>query len=206
MIPERVGKPVVWLAAGAPLAWLVRGAFSGGLGPEPIDTLTKWTGTTALILLMTTLAVTPLRRLTGWNRLVRYRRLLGLWAFTYAVLHFLVWGLFDHQFTPAYMWEDIAERPYITVGTAALLILLALAITSPKRMVRRLGGKRWQALHRMVYVAAALAVLHFLWLVKADLTNPLIFAVILVVLLAARLPRRGRPGASAPSAAPVPES
>jgi sulfoxide reductase heme-binding subunit YedZ len=104
------------------------------------------------------------------------------------------------------MWEDISERPYITVGTAALLILLALAITSPKGMVRRLGGKRWQALHRMVYVAAALAVLHFLWLVKADLTNPLIFAVVLITLLVARLPRRGRPGATAPSAAPVPES
>jgi sulfoxide reductase heme-binding subunit YedZ len=206
MIPERVGKPVVWLAAGAPLAWLVHGAFTGGLGPEPIDTLTKWTGTTALIILMTTLAVTPLRRLTGWNRLVKYRRLLGLWAFSYAVLHFLVWALFDHEFTWSYMWEDISERPYITVGTAALLILLALAITSPKGMVRRLGGKRWQALHRMVYVAAALAVLHFLWLVKADLTNPLIFAVVLITLLVARLPRRGRPGATAPSAAPVPDS
>lgn len=206
MIPERVGKPLLWLAAAAPALWLVRGAFTGGLGPEPIDTLTKWTGTTALIILMTTLAVTPVRRLTGWNRLVRYRRPLGLWAFTYACLHFLVWALFDHEFTWSYMWEDISERPYITVGTAALLILLALAITSPKGMVRRLGGKRWQALHRMVYVAAALAVLHFLWLVKADLTNPLIFAVILVVLLAARLPRRSPPGATARSAAPVPDS
>lgn len=190
--PERIGKPVVWLAASGPLIWLVRGAFTGGLGPEPIDTLTKWTGTTALIILMATLAVTPLRRLTGWNRLIKYRRLLGLWAFSYAVLHFLVWALFDHQFTPAWMWEDIAERPYITVGTAALSILLLLAITSPKAMVRRLGGKRWQAVHRMVYVAAALAVLHFLWLVKAELKNPLIFAVVLIVLLAARLPGKGR--------------
>jgi len=190
-IPDRVGKPVVWLAAALPLGLLVQRVFTGGLGPEPVDTLTKWTGTTALIILMVTLAVTPLRRLTGWNRLVRYRRLLGLWSFAYAVLHFLVWALFDHQFTPAYMWEDIVERPYITVGSGALLILLALAITSPRGMVRRLGGRRWAALHRLVYVAAALAVLHFLWLVKADLRNPLIFAAVLVVLLAARLPRFG---------------
>lgn len=196
-MPDRVGKPILWLAAAWPAAWLVRGAFTGGLGPEPIDTLTKWTGTTSLILLMVTLAITPARRLTGWNRLVRYRRLLGLWAFAYAALHFLVWALFDHQFVPAYLIEDIVKRPYITVGTAALLILLALALTSTTAMVRRLGGRRWQALHRLVYVAAALGVLHFLWLVKADLTNPMIFALVLIALLAARLPRR-RSGGSHP--------
>jgi len=197
-LPDRVGKPVTWLAAAVPLGLLVRKAFTGGLGPEPVDTLTKWTGTTALVILMAVLAVTPLRRLTGWNRLVRYRRMLGLWSFAYAVLHFLVWALFDHQFIPAYMLEDITERPYITVGTAALLILAALAATSTRGMVRRLG-RRWQALHRLVYVAAALAVLHFLWLVKAELTNPLIFATVLVVLLAARLPRPGAGRAAVPA-------
>ena len=206
VVPEWLGKPVVWLAAATPLGLLIYKIFWNSLGIEPIDTLTKWTGTAALTILMVTLAVTPLRRLTGWNRLVKYRRMLGLWAFTYAVLHALVWALFDHQFTPSYMIEDIVERPYITVGFTALMILLALAVTSPLTILRRLGGKRWQALHRLVYVAAALGVLHFLWLVKADRTNPLIFAVILVALLAARLPRRGRPGATARSAAPVPDS
>lgn len=200
--PERLGKPLLWLAAATPLGLLVQRAFTGGLGPEPVDTLTKWTGTTALVILMAALAVTPLRRLTGWNRLVRYRRMLGLWSFAYAVLHFLVWALFDHQFAPGYMLEDIVERPYITVGFLALLILTALAVTSTNGMVRRLGGKRWGALHRLVYVAAALAVLHFLWLVKAELTNPLIFATVLLVLLAARLPgSRARPPADrAPTA------
>jgi len=192
VIPERLGKPVVWLAAAAPLGILVYNTFWGSLGVEPIDTLTKWTGTSALTILMVTLAVTPLRRLTGWNRLVKYRRMIGLWAYAYGVLHFLVWALFDHEFTPSYMIEDIVKRPYITVGFTALLILTALAVTSPLRVLRWMGGKRWQALHRMVYVAAALGVLHFLWLVKADLTNPLIFATILIVLLLTRL-KRGSP-------------
>jgi len=193
VISERLGKPVVWLAAATPLGILVYNTFWGTLGVEPIDTLTKWTGTAALTILMVTLAVTPLRRLTGWNRLVKYRRMIGLWSFAYAVLHFLVWALFDHQFTPSYMIEDIVKRPYITVGFTALLILLALAVTSPLAVLRRMGGKRWQALHRLVYVAAALGVLHFLWLVKADLTNPLIFATVLIVLLLARLAPRGTP-------------
>lgn len=191
-IPERLGKPVVWLGAATPLGILVYNTFWGTLGIEPIDTLTKWTGTTALTILMVTLAITPLRRLTGWNRLVKYRRMIGLWSFAYAVLHFLVWALFDHQFVPAYMIEDIVERPYITVGFTALVILLALAVTSPLAVLKWMGGKRWQALHRLVYVAAALGVLHFIWLVKADLTNPLIFATILIVLLLARLKRPPR--------------
>lgn len=205
---EGAGKLAVWLLAAAPLVVLVRGAFTGGLGPEPIDTLTRWTGTTALVLLMVTLGVSPVRRLTGWHRLIRFRRLLGLWAFAYGVLHFLVWALFDHQFAPALMVEDIVKRPYITVGFSALMILLALALTSTQGMIRRLGGRRWQALHRLVYVAAALAVLHFLWLVKADLTRPLLFATVLIGLLLARLPAfgaprrglRGTPGAPRPAA------
>lgn len=205
VIPERLGKPVVWLGAATPLGMLVYNTFWGSLGIEPIDTLTKWTGTAALTILMATLAITPLRRLTGWNRLVKYRRMLGLWSFAYAVLHFLVWALFDHQFTMAYMIEDIVERPYITVGFTALVILLALAVTSPLAVLRRMGGKRWQALHRLVYVAAALGVLHFIWLVKADLTNPLIFATVLVVLLAARLVKpRPRPRGAPQPASPDP--
>ena len=111
VIPERLGKPVIWLAAATPLGILIYNTFWGTLGVEPIDTLTKWTGTASLTILMVTLAVSPLRRLTGWNRLVKYRRMIGLWAFAYAVLHFLVCALFDHQFTPSYMIEDIVKRP-----------------------------------------------------------------------------------------------
>lgn len=189
-VPDRIGKPLVWLAAGLPLAVLLRRTFRGDLGVNPIETLTNFTGTTALVLLLVTLAVTPVRRLSGWNRLVRYRRMLGLWAFTYALLHFLVWGLFDHQFNPATITEDVVERPFITVGFTAFLILVALAVTSPTAVLRRMGGRRWQRLHRLVYLAAGLAALHYLWGVKVITLQPVAFAIILGLLLAARLPRR----------------
>lgn len=191
-IPERIGKPLAWMAAAAPLLWLVHRTLAGQLGANPIETLTHFTGTTALVLLLVTLAITPARRLTGWNRLIRYRRLLGLWAFAYATLHFLVWGLFDHQFLPATMIEDIVERPYITLGSSALVILLALAVTSPARVMRRLGGKRWQRLHRLVYLAAGLAVVHYLWSVKVVTAKPVAFAVVLAGLLLLRIPIAGR--------------
>ncbi|HUG28834.1 MAG TPA: protein-methionine-sulfoxide reductase heme-binding subunit MsrQ [Gemmatimonadales bacterium] len=190
--PDRIGKLLVWIAAAGPLAWLVFRTFTGRLGVNPIETLTHFTGLTALIVLLVTLSITPLRRLTGWNRLIRYRRLIGLWAFTYALLHFLVWGLFDHQFSLATITEDVVERPFITVGFTAFLILVALAITSPKAMVRRLGGKRWQKLHRLVYVAAGLGVLHYLWGVKVITAKPVVVAVVLGVLFAARLIPAGK--------------
>ncbi len=186
-VPEGIGKPLVWAAAAGPLAWLVFQTLTGRLGVNPIETLTHFTGLTTLIVLLVTLSITPLRRLTGWNRLIRYRRLVGLWAFTYALLHFLVWGVFDHQFSLATISEDVIERPFITVGFIAFLILVALAVTSPKAMMRRLGGKWWQRLHRLVYVAAGLGVLHYLWGVKVITAKPVAFAVALGVLLAARL-------------------
>lgn len=193
-----MGKPLAWVAASAPLLWLVHRSLAGRLGVNPIETLTHFTGTTALVLLLVTLSVTPVRRLTGWNRLIRYRRLLGLWAFAYAALHFLVWGLFDHQFNPATITEDIVKRPYITLGSAALVILAALAVTSPQVVMRRLGGKRWQRLHRLVYLAAGLAVVHYLWSVKVVTAKPVAFAVVLAVLLLVRTPAFGRraPGTS----------
>lgn len=191
-MPDRIGKPLVWVAAAGPLVWLVYRTFTGRLGVNPIETLTHFTGITTLAVLLVTLSITPLRRLSGWNRLIRYRRMVGLWAFTYALLHFLVWGLFDHQFSLATITEDVVERPFITVGFTAFLILVTLAVTSPKAMVRRLGGKRWQQLHRLIYVAAGLGVLHYLWGVKVITAKPVAFAVALGLLLAARLVPTGR--------------
>ncbi|MEE9132387.1 MAG: protein-methionine-sulfoxide reductase heme-binding subunit MsrQ [Gemmatimonadota bacterium] len=190
-----------------PVTRIVVHALTGGLGANPIEELTHRTGWWTLAFLMLTLAVTPARQLTGWGPLVKLRRMLGLFAFFYATLHFAIYIGLDQFFAFDFIIEDIVERPYITVGFTALLILIALAITSPKRMVKRLGGKRWNRLHKLVYVAATLGVLHFLWLVKADIRQPAIFGGILVTLLGYRLvterlrqlrvQRRKEPGAPA---------
>jgi len=180
-------KLAVWAAALLPLALLVFDGFTDGLGADPIESATHRTGWWGLVLLMATLAVTPVRRLTGWNRIAGVRRLLGLWAFAYIVLHFCVY-LVDQDLALTYIREDILERPYITAGFAAFVLMIPLAVTSTAGMIRRLGGRRWQRLHRLVYVSAVLGVLHFVWLVKADLREPLIFAAVLAVLLALRLP------------------
>lgn len=180
-------KVVLWIAALAPAAWLVRGVMQGELGANPIETLTHTTGMTALVLLLVTLAVSPVRKLSGWNPVIRLRRPLGLFAFFYAVCHFSIWFVFDMVFNVGWMIEDIAERPYITVGMAALLLLIPLAVTSTKGWIRRLG-KRWAKLHRLVYVAAGLGVLHYFWLVKSDYRLPSLLAACLLILLIARTP------------------
>lgn len=180
-------KVVLWIAALAPAAWLVRGVMQGELGANPIETLTHTTGMTALVLLLVTLAVSPIRKLTGWNPVIRLRRPLGLFAFFYAVCHFSIWFVFDMVFNVGWMIEDIAERPYITVGMAALLLLIPLAVTSTKGWIRRLG-KRWAKLHRLVYVATGLGILHYFWLVKSDYRLPSLLAVCLLILLIARTP------------------
>jgi len=146
-----------------------------------------FTGRTALVILFITLAVTPLRRLTGWNGLVKVRRLIGLFAFFYALVHFSIFLVFDLEFSFGDLTREIVKRPYITVGFAVLVILTTLAVTSPQAMVRRLGGKRWQAIHRLIYLAASLGVLHFTWAQKKDIRLPLIYAAILAVLLGVRL-------------------
>lgn len=185
------GKPIVLFkgaaAAGAlvPAAWLVYGAFSGNLTANPIDYITDTTGLTALSLLVITLTITPLRRLTGWNELIRLRRMLGLFAFFYACLHLSTWAVLDWFFDFAAMGEDIVERPWVTIGMATFLLLLPLAATSTAGMIRRLG-KRWQALHRLAYVAAITAVIHFWWVVKADFREPRLFALALTVLFGFR--------------------
>ena len=191
-------RALVFLICLIPFLKLGWDALRGDLTANPIEDLTHRTGWWALTLLMVTLAITPLRRLTGWNRAIEYRRMLGLFAFFYACLHVSIYFGLDQLLSFEYILEDIAERPYITVGFTAWLLLIPLALTSTRGWIRRLG-KRWQRLHRLIYVSAALGVLHFLWLVKADVREPLIFAAILGILMAFRLPLfRRRRGGSAP--------
>jgi sulfoxide reductase heme-binding subunit YedZ len=180
-------KVVLWLAALAPGAWLAARIFEGRLGANPIETLTHVTGMTTLVLLLVTLSVTPVRRITGWNPVIRLRRPLGLFAFAYAVCHFSIWFVFDMVFNVTWMLQDVAERPYITVGFTAFLILIPMAVTSTKGWIRRLG-KRWTTLHKGIYVAATLGVVHFYWLVKADTRLPVLLGLCLLVLLALRAP------------------
>lgn len=188
------------LAPAAALAW---SAAHGRLGANPIEAATHATGDWALRWLLATLALTPLRRWLGWRGAPAYRRLLGLAAFGYATVHLATWAVLDQGLDGAAITTDVVERPFVTAGLAALLLLAPLAATSSRGWMRRLG-RRWGHLHRLVYVAAGLAVLHHLWLVKADLRPPLVYATILAVLLLARLPRacrwRWRPHARAPLA------
>jgi sulfoxide reductase heme-binding subunit YedZ len=180
-------KLILFAACLVPAALLAYRAFvTGDLGINPVETLTHETGQWALRLLLATLAVTPLRRLTGWNRLIAVRRMLGLFAFFYAILHLSIWVVFDHYFTLPTMLEDVVKRPFITAGTLALLTMVPLALTSTKGSIRRLG-KRWQTLHRLIYVSAAAAVVHFLWKEKVIINETLMYAGILAVLLGIRV-------------------
>lgn len=190
-----VAKPVVFTASLVPAALIAWQGFHGGLGAEPIRELQLRTGWWALTFLMITLSVTPLRRYTKWNELIKLRRMLGLFAFFYAFLHFSNYLGVDQFFAWSEIGKDITKRPWITVGFTALVLLIPLAATSNAYMTRKLG-KRWGTLHRLVYVVAALGVLHFLWLVKKDTREPIQFGVILIVLLALRLTQaRGRAAA-----------
>lgn len=200
----RVERAVVFLLCLLPAARLVLDGATGNLTANPIENLTHRTGWWALVLLLITLAITPLRRLFGWNRPVRYRRMLGLFAFFYATLHVAIYFGLDQLLSFDYILEDIAERPFITVGFLAWVLLIPLAITSTRGWIRRLG-KRWQRLHRLIYPSALLATVHFLWSVKVDVREPLIFGAILAILLIVRLPafhraggRRRRHGTSTP--------
>jgi methionine sulfoxide reductase heme-binding subunit len=182
-------NPKVWIfgACLLPLVRLIVLGGSGGLGANPIEFITHSTGTWTLTGLMVTLSVTPLRRLTGRAELVRYRRMLGLFTFFYACLHFITYIWLDQFFDPAAIAKDIVKRPFITVGFTAFMLLIPLAVTSTHAMMRRLG-RRWQQLHRLIYLVAMLGVSHYAWLVKKDLTQPLIYGAVLAVLLVMRLP------------------
>lgn len=179
-------KAVVFIAALLPLALLVRGALTGNLGVNPAETIQLHTGRWALKFLLLSLAVTPVRRLTGWNIVIQYRRMLGLFAFFYASLHLASYWSFDLGFSFAAMVGDVVKRPFITMGMGAFLLLLPLALTSTKGWIRRLG-KKWTQLHRIVYLAAIFAVIHFAWKVKVFTGDPVLYAVVLGVLLTFRI-------------------
>jgi sulfoxide reductase heme-binding subunit YedZ len=180
-------KPLVVAASLAPVAYLAWGATGGGLGANPIEAITRETGTWTLRFLVLTLAVTPVRRMTGWNEAIRFRRMLGLFAFFYGTLHLLTYVWLDQFFDVAAMAKDVAKRPFITAGATAFLLMVPLAVTSTAGMIRRMGGRAWRRLHRLAYASAAVGVLHYWWLVKLDTRRPRNYAVILAVLLGARL-------------------
>ncbi len=194
----RLLKAPVWLLCLAPLVLITLGAFGVGgfsLGANPVEEMLHRLGKWGLKLLLVTLAVTPLRHWTGWAWLISFRRLLGLFAFFYVLLHFTVYLVLDRALDLATIAEDILERPYITIGMAALVLLVPLAATSTRGMMRRLG-RRWKSLHRLVYPIAILGVWHFYWQVKLDTLEPLVYALILAFLLGVRVFWRLRPGAS----------
>ena len=208
-IPDRiirwVFKPLAFVASLGPVAWLVWAALTGNLSANPLSDLTNETGVWTLRFLCITLAITPLRALTGWNAAIRFRRMTGLFAFFYGTLHFLTYVIADRfagldfsngMFTlatvrnlAASVGEDIYKRPFITVGFTTWMTMVPLAITSTAGMIRRLGGRRWNLLHRLVYLTAMLGVVHYWWLVKADIRRPLAYGVVVGALLLARVAR-----------------
>jgi methionine sulfoxide reductase heme-binding subunit len=185
---RRVFKPVVWILCLTPLSYLIYSLYQD-LGANPVETITNFTGIWTLRLIMITLAVTPLRWMTGINQLINYRRLTGLFAFFYGCLHFTTFFLFDHQFDVAAMFEDVKRRPYITAGFTAFVLMIPLAVTSTQGWIRRLGGKNWNLLHRLIYITALAAVLHYYWKVsiKQPPVNPRNYAILVGILLAIRL-------------------
>lgn len=189
-------KRLLFIACSAPFCLLLYNGFTNNLTANPIKEITHFTGEWTLNLLLATLAVTPLRKITGNNSLIRYRRMLGLFTFFYACLHFSTYLVLDQFFDWNEIVLDVAKRPYITVGFTAFTLLIPLAVTSTNKMVQRLGNN-WRKLHRLIYLIGALAIVHYLWLVKADLLPPIIYGVILCVLLALRSsrikPRRRKP-------------
>ena len=179
-------KPLLHLLCLLPFAGLLWAAFNGGLGANPVEKLTHETGEWTLRLLLLTLSLSPLRQWTGQAAWIRFRRITGLYTFFYLSCHFLIWFVADHSLDLGAMIEDIVERPYITLGFSAFLLMIPLAATSNKLMIRKLGRK-WKSLHQLVYLIILLAVLHFIWLVKADYLEPGIYAIIAVILLAHRV-------------------
>ena len=188
MRAARIAKPLIFVAALVPasyLAWALLRAPEH-LGVNPAETLQLETGIWALRFLLATLSVTPLRRLTGWHPIIQFRRMLGLFAFFYACLHLMTYVVLDRYFDLSGVWEDIVKRPFITAGMTAFVLMIPLAVTSTKAWIRRLG-RRWQLLHRLVYISAAAACVHFIWKVKVPVGEPVYYAAILAGLLVFRV-------------------
>jgi methionine sulfoxide reductase heme-binding subunit len=203
MPSRRVAKTLLFAACLIPFLTLVVDAVRANLGANPIDKITDVTGTWTLRFVLITLAVTPVRRLTGWNGIVKARRMVGLLAFFYGTLHMLTYVVLDQFFGWTYIWADVAKRPFITMGALGFTLMIPLAITSTAGWIRRLGGRRWALLHRLIYATGIAGVIHYLWLVKSDTTRPLTYAAILVTLFAIRawyawrptkMAARSRPG------------
>jgi methionine sulfoxide reductase heme-binding subunit len=199
----RASKPFLFAACLIPAAVLTWAALHDRLGANPISEITHVTGNWTIRFVLITLSITPIRKLTGWNPIIRYRRMLGLFAFFYATLHFLTYIVLDQNLGWSYIGGDIAKRPYITVGFLGFVLLIPLALTSTAGWIRRLGGKRWQQIHRLIYVTAIAGVIHYWWLVKSDIRQPLAYGAILAVLFAIRVWFTLRRG-PAPSRAPRP--
>lgn len=199
---RRVLKPAVFVSALIPVFLLAHAAWNGGLGANPIETITHTTGDWTLRFLLITLAVTPLRRLSGWNGAIRFRRMFGLFAFFYGSLHFTTYAvfdqlIFDELFSVDELTKDIAKRPFITAGFTGFVLMLPLALTSTAGWIRRLGGRRWRLLHRLIYLSAIAGVVHYMWLVKVITQTQINYAVILAVLLAVRVWWALRPSGAA---------
>lgn len=188
----RLVKPALFVILLLPALVLAWRGFSDNFGANPVEEITHETGLWALRILLLTLAISPLRQITGIGEWIRLRRMTGLYCFFYACLHFTTYAWLDQGFDPSLILEDVIERPYITFGFTAFVMLIPLAITSINRVVRAMGGKRWKRLHRLVYLCAIGGVLHYLWLVKADHLNPMIYLLVLLALLAFRLPKQYR--------------
>jgi sulfoxide reductase heme-binding subunit YedZ len=182
-------KPLLFLACLAPFLNLAYGMIWGDLGANPVEVITNTTGIWTLRLLSVTIAITPIRWLTKWNAIIQYRRMIGLFAFFYGTVHFLIYFVLDRSLMFDGLWEDIVLRPYITMGFTAFVLLIPLAVTSTRGWVRRLGGRRWNRLHKLVYVSASLGVVHYWWKVKLDVSDPMVYAAIVAVLLGVRVVR-----------------
>jgi len=183
---QKLLKTIAFLLALVPLGSLAYRTYTNDLGVNPAETLQLATGGWALKFLVITLAVTPIRRLTGWNRVIQYRRMLGLFAFFYACLHLLTYVVLDKYFALGEMMADVVKRPFITAGSVAFLAMVPLAITSTRGWIRRLG-RRWQVLHRLIYISAVAAAVHFIWKVKVAIGEPVYYAIVIAVLLGFRI-------------------
>lgn len=187
MSDVKFGKVLVFINALVPLFLLAFDGINGNLGANPIEFFLRTTGVLALVFLMLTLAVTPLRKIFAWNESIKYRRMLGLYVFFYAFLHLITYAVFDKSLNVAAIAGDVVQRPFIAVGMTGFLMLVPLAITSTGKMIKRIGGKNWAKLHKLTYIVAILGVLHFWMAVKSDLRYPIFFAFILILLLCYRL-------------------